>query len=157
VRACRGDTETSNLGRFRGSNRPNGTDMHKPLELSFVDVNHLPDVPEQLNHDRGVSLQWQGRLCGPSWLGQSSSQNLAFLAAGARQSDAGVALAAGGDSDVGTAAAHRHTYDGQRKIEMNQQHAKASRRPPGDLGRPPITTRIRTGPMMGYPETFKEF
>jgi hypothetical protein len=39
--------------------------------------------------------------------------------AGARDSDAGVALAAGRDTDVGTAAAHGHTYAGQRKVEMH--------------------------------------
>jgi hypothetical protein len=35
------------------------------------------------------------------------------------QSNAGVALATGGDSDVGTAAAHGHTYALQRKVEMH--------------------------------------
>jgi len=39
--------------------------------------------------------------------------------AGARDSDAGVALAAGRDSDVGAAAAYGHTYAGQRQIEMH--------------------------------------
>ena len=39
----------------------------------------------------------------------------------ARQSDAGVALAAGGDSDVGTAAAHGNTYAGQREVEMHSR------------------------------------
>ena len=35
------------------------------------------------------------------------------------QSDAGVALAAGGNSDMCTASAHGHTYTGHRKIEMH--------------------------------------
>ena len=37
----------------------------------------------------------------------------------ARQSDARIALTAGGDTDVGTAAAHGNTYAGQRKIEVH--------------------------------------
>jgi len=45
----------------------------------------------------------------------------------AGQSDAGVALAAGGDSDMGTAAAHGHTYAGQRQVEMyTWQHFQSS-------------------------------
>jgi hypothetical protein len=39
--------------------------------------------------------------------------------AAARQPDAGVALTVGCDSDMGTAAAHGHTYAGHRKIEMH--------------------------------------
>ena len=37
----------------------------------------------------------------------------------AGQPDAAVALAARGDSDVGTAAAHGHAHPGQRKVEMH--------------------------------------
>jgi len=37
----------------------------------------------------------------------------------ARQSDAGVALAAGGDSEVGTTGAYGHAHAGQRKTEMH--------------------------------------
>ena len=36
-----------------------------------------------------------------------------------RQSDAGVALPSGRDSDVSTAAAYGHTYAGQRKVDMD--------------------------------------
>ena len=40
----------------------------------------------------------------------------------AGQSDAGLAPAAGGDSDMGTAAAHGSTYAGQREVEMRTWH-----------------------------------
>jgi hypothetical protein len=49
----------------------------------------------------------------------SRAAGLWLLAPGkarARQSDAGVALAAGGDSDVGTAPAHGHTNTGPERL-----------------------------------------